>query len=205
MIGQRVGSRSVDIFVLETANPVELRFVHPIQQVLELRLGLTGIAHDESRAQGDVGADVAPFGDPVQGALGCGRTGHAFQRVRMAVLERDVEIGQDQPIGHQRDQLARMRIGIYIVQPHPQLAICAKRTKIAGQFGDRHLIAACAVFPVYAIGRRVLADHQKLFHSAFDQFLGFAHHRIMRAADQFAAHVRDDAELALVIATFRNL
>ena len=35
------------------------------------------------------------------------------------MLERDVEIGQDLALGHQRDDLVDMRIGIDVVQPHP--------------------------------------------------------------------------------------
>ena len=66
MVGQGVGPCPCDVFVLEATDAVELRFVQPIEQVLEFRLGLTRVADDEGRAQGDVGADVAPCGDFVE-------------------------------------------------------------------------------------------------------------------------------------------
>ena len=47
-------------------------------------------------------------GDLVEGPRRRRGAGHAAQDVRVAVLERDVEIGQDETVGHQRDQLAHM-------------------------------------------------------------------------------------------------
>jgi hypothetical protein len=45
------------------------------------------------------------------------------------MLERHVQIGQDHPIGHQRDEFVDVRIGIDIVQPNPgrQLAQGARQ------------------------------------------------------------------------------
>jgi hypothetical protein len=56
MIGQVVRPRPGDVFVLEAADPVELRLVQPVEQGLELGLGLARIADDEGRAQDDIGA-----------------------------------------------------------------------------------------------------------------------------------------------------
>ncbi len=60
--------------------------------------------------------------------------GRAMRRsdVGVGVLERDVEIGQDQALRHQRDQVAHMRIGIDVVQPHPG----PEAAQIARQIGD---------------------------------------------------------------------
>ena len=44
---------------------------------------------------------------------------HAFEDFRRRVLERNVEIGQHFPFCHQRDDIVHVRIGIDIVQPHP--------------------------------------------------------------------------------------
>jgi hypothetical protein len=68
MIGQGVGAGPGDIFIFETADPVELRLVQPIQQRLEFRLGLAGEADDEGRTQRDIGADAAPRRDLVKRA-----------------------------------------------------------------------------------------------------------------------------------------
>ena len=78
------------------------------------------------------GQTAAPGGDLVQRPGGGGGAGHAAQRVGMGVLEGDVEIGQDQPLGHQRDQLAHMRVGVDVVQPHPG----AEPAQFAGEVGD---------------------------------------------------------------------
>ena len=48
MIGQVVGARAGDVLILKTANPVELRLIHPIEQGLKLCFSLAGIADDES-------------------------------------------------------------------------------------------------------------------------------------------------------------
>ena len=61
-----------------------------------------------------------------------------LQRIGMGVLERNVEIGQDQPLGHQRDQLAHMRVGVDVMQPHPG----AQPPQIARQIGDMGAVAA---------------------------------------------------------------
>jgi hypothetical protein len=52
---------------------------------------------------------------------------HGLEHGGAAVLQRHVQIGQDQLIGHQRDQPVHLRIGIDVVQPHPgrQLAEAA--------------------------------------------------------------------------------
>ena len=44
---------------------------------------------------------------------------HAFEHRWRGMLERDVEIGRHQPLGHQRDDLADVRIGVDIVQTDP--------------------------------------------------------------------------------------
>jgi hypothetical protein len=87
VIGQGVRPRAGDVFVFEASDPVELRLVQPVEQGLELRLGLAGVADDEGRAQGDVGADRAPgprsrracvrrrAGAPCAGACRDGRAG----------------------------------------------------------------------------------------------------------------------------------
>ena len=57
---------------------------------------------------------------------------------------------------------------------------------------------------VHTIGRGVLADDQKLFDARLDQFFGFAQDGMGRSRHQTAAHVGDDAELARVVAAFRD-
>ena len=59
-IGQGIGGCALDRLEAEGADAVELRFVQPVQQILEIGLGLAGEADDEGRADRDVRADLAP-------------------------------------------------------------------------------------------------------------------------------------------------
>ena len=124
----------------------------------------------------------------------------------MGVLEGNVEVGQHQPLGHQRHQLAHMGVGVDIVEPHPS----AQAAQLAGEIGDMgaHLAALPrreVMLAVHAIGRGVLRDHQKLPHPRIHQLFRFAQDGMGRAAGQFAAHVGDDAEFAGMVAAFGNL
>src|SRR6185312_5352522 len=65
--------------------------------------------------------------------------------------------------------------------------------------------AALGIFEIHAVGTGVLRDHQQFLHAALDQLLGFQQHLIHRARNQVAAHRRDDAEAAAVVAAFGNL
>ena len=48
-------------------------------------------------------------------------------------------------------------------------------------------------------------DDQQFFHPGLDQPFGFADHRMGGAAGEFAAHVGDDAEPALVVTALGDL
>ena len=119
MIGQRVRPRAIDVFILKTPHSIQVRLIQPIQQGLKFSLGFTGIADNKRRTQGNLGADTAPCGNLIK-RFGRRRwPRHPPQNIRMRMLERYVQIGQDQPLSHQRDQIAHMGIGIDIMQPHP--------------------------------------------------------------------------------------
>ena len=61
------------------------------------------------------------------------------------------------------------------------------------------------VADVDAIGRGVLADDQQFLGPGGDQLLGLAQDRVGAAADEIAAHRRDDAEGAAMVAALGNL
>ena len=61
-----------------------------------------------------------------------------------------------------------------------------------------------AVFQVHAIGRCVLADDQEFTDPGIDQPLGLAQHGVSRTRGQLAAHLRNDAEAAAVVAALRD-
>ena len=107
--------------------------VEPVEQHLEILLGLAGEADDEGRADGEVRADLAPAADAVERLLLVGRPAHRLQHGRGGVLEGDVEIGQHLALRHQRDDLVDMRVGIDVVQAHPgaELAELAREVEEA--------------------------------------------------------------------------
>jgi hypothetical protein len=43
----------------------------------------------------------------------------ALSTCRRGVLERNVEIGEDLALGHQRDDVVDMRVGVDVVHAHP--------------------------------------------------------------------------------------
>ena len=130
-----VGDARRDRLVAEAADAIELRLVEPVEQQLEILVGLAGKADDEGRADGEIGTDLAPALDALQRLLLRRRPLHALEHVGAGVLERDVEIGQHLALGHQRDDLVHMRIGIDVMQPHPgaELAERARQIEEAGR------------------------------------------------------------------------
>ena len=126
----------------------------------------------------------------------------------LGMLERDVEIGEDQPLGHQRDDLVDVRIGIDVVEPHPAGSPSLPSSRARSVMWARTSLALPRprlVADVDAIGRRVLADDQQFLGAGGDQLLGLAQDRVGAAADEVAAQMRDDAEGAAVIAALGNL
>ena len=152
------------------------------------------------------GTDLAPLGDALQRLFLRGRTLHALEHVGRGVLERDVEIGQHLALGHQRNDVVDVRVGVDVMQPHPD-AEFAQRLRQVDELRADFLVApfAGSIFDVEPIGRGVLRDHQQFLDAGGDQFLGLAQHVGGRARHQIAAQARDDAERAAVVAAFGNL
>ena len=136
----------------------------------------------------------------------CAAGVHAPQHVRAGVLKRHVEIGQHLAVRHQRDDLVDVRVGIDVVQPHPDAELAERASEIE-EFRPQlaALPLARGIPDVDAVGRGILGDDQQLLHPGGDQPLGFAQNVGGRARDQVAAQPRDDAEGAAVVAAFGNL
>jgi hypothetical protein len=64
---------------------------------LEIRLGFTGKADDKAGTDRDIGRDAAPVADALKHLGFVGRPLHRLQHRRRGMLERDVEIGRQQP------------------------------------------------------------------------------------------------------------
>ena len=92
------------------------------------------------------------------------------------MLEGNVEIRQHAALGHQRQNLVDMGIGIDIVQAHPD----AERAERLGEAQEARLVilsapGALGVAEIEPIGARVLRDDEKLLHAGGDEPLRLAH------------------------------
>ena len=128
----------------------------------------------------------------------------------MAVLQRYIQVGQHQASCHQRNHLVHTRVGVHIVQAHPGTVGLGQLAQGLDQFEHARLdglavVKTGAVFDVHAVGRGVLTDHQQFLDAAFKQGTGLTQHVADRARHQVAAHRRDDAESAAVVAAFADL
>jgi hypothetical protein len=151
-------------------------------------------------------AGLAPAPDALERVHGRGRAPHALQHRGAGVLERDVEVGQHPALGHQRQHLVDVRVGIDVVHAHPG----AQLAEAARQVEEARLVALAApgvgqVPDVRAVGAGVLRDDQQLAHPGAHEALGLAQHLADGAAGEPAAQAGDDAEAALVVAALGNL
>ena len=192
MAVERLRARALDILVLEAANAVEFGLAQPIQQQREVRLRLAGKTDDEGRAHGEIRTHLTPVRNAPRGLLLMRGAAHGFQHGRARVLKRDVQIGQDLALCHQRNDVVDMRIRVDVVQPHPgtlsatQFAERGREVEEAG--GQRRTFpGAGRVFDVEPVSAGVLRDHQQLLDAGFDQPLGLGHHVIGRPARQAPA------------------
>ena len=63
---QRVRGGTLDRRVLEAADAIEPRYAQPVEQFIEIRVGLPRESDDERAADRNVGHDAAPRGDPLR-------------------------------------------------------------------------------------------------------------------------------------------
>ena len=118
VVHRRRGS-ALDGFELKCSDAVELRFLEPGEKVGDVLLRLPGEADDERRPHGEVGDLFAPGPDALEYLRVVGRSAHCAEHVGARVLERDVEVGKDQTLGHQRDDVVHVRVGVDVVQSDP--------------------------------------------------------------------------------------
>src|SRR5688572_21783289 len=94
-VRQVVGRGAFDRRVGKAAGPIDARFVHELQQVLEFGLGLAGETGDESAADDELRADLAPARDALEVLLAARGPLHAPEHVGVRMLERHVQVRQD--------------------------------------------------------------------------------------------------------------
>ncbi len=122
------------------------------------------------------------------------------------MLQRNIQIRQNQPLGHEGNQLVHMGVRINIMQAHPgpHLAQGTGQFRHPGTQGTP-LPEACSVPHIHPVGTGVLRNHQQLPNPGLDQMLGLLQHFPKRTADQIPTQGRNDAERAAMIAPLGNL
>ena len=103
-----------------------------------------------------------------------------------------------------------MRVRIDVVHPHPGAVFRGELTELLAQVEHPrlHWLAVPepgAVLDVDTVGARVLADHEQFLDAGLEQARRLAEHIADRPRHQVAAHARDDAERAAVVAAFADL
>ena len=117
------------------------------------------------------------------------------------MLEGNVEIGRDQAVRHQGNDLIDMRIGIDIVEPDPGTQLAQLAREVRHMRLDRATLPLPFFLPdIDAVGRCVLADDQQFLGARCNQLFRFTQHGIGAATDKIAADRRNDAEGAAMIA-----
>ena len=182
----------------ENAHVVELLFRHKVQQVLEVVLGLAGKAHDEGGAQHSFRELLANPFEQASCHVGLPGAVHGAQHLRVAVLQRQIEVGQHVghlPIGSQH--LGGEARGVGVVHPNPGDFHLPEGPQQLGELGFS--------IDVEAVVGGDLADQHQFLHPLARQGLGFGHDRFDRAGTLVAAQLGDDAEGAAVVAAFSHL
>ena len=118
------------------------------------------------------------------------------------MLEGNIEIGQHEAFGHERDDVVNMGVRVDVMEADP----CAELAEFAGEideFGADLAIfpLACGIFDVETVGGRVLRDDEEFLDASIDEFFRFAEHITDGAGDEIAAQFGDDAERAAIVAT----
>src|SRR4029077_11842938 len=90
-----IGSRAFHGVVAKAPDPVERRFVEPVEEKGKVRLGLAREADNEARAQRDIRTDGAPRANALARLLRSSRTAHTLEHGRRCMLEWDIQIRQD--------------------------------------------------------------------------------------------------------------
>ena len=170
-----------------------------LMKIVHVRVGLAGEPHDERRAERDPGHAAADAREQRIVGLSRPRALHPFEHGVRRVLQRQIDVLADLlAVGHgaQRPVVNRRRVQVEQTDPFE----APDRVQIAQQSGERAAFAA-----VDAVERGVLRDEQQLLHAARRQGLRFAHDGLRTAAPVMPPERRDDAERALVVASFGDL
>ena len=169
--------------------------------------GFAGEADDERRANGDAWDASANPGDEIDDVLAGRFAAHREQHLGVNVLQRDVDVARHFfAASDGRDEFVAEMGGVRVEQANPEIAVdLVDRFEQMNQrnaaAGIHELGRAGFFFPeIHSVIGRVLADEVELLHAFRDQIFDFSDNAMDRAGAMFAAHLRDDAKRARMIA-----
>ena len=93
-----------------------------------------------------LGQIVPPARDALRASLLAPPAGHAFENVGTGVLKRHVEIRKDLAVSHQGDDVVDMRVGIDVVQPHPDAELAEFARQIEKFRADLAVLPGAAAY-----------------------------------------------------------
>ena len=128
----------------------------------------------------------------------------------MGMLERNVQVRKDAALGHQRQHLVHVRVGVDVMQAHPGPVRLGQQGQPLAQVHQPRLDGlavpeAGTVLDVHPVSAGVLADDEQLLDTRVEQRPRLIEHITNGARHEVAAHAGDDAEGATVVAAFADL
>ena len=122
------------------------------------------------------------------------------------MLEGNVEVRENQPLGHERHHGIDRRIRVDVVETRPETELPEFVAKLEkARFHRTPTRKVEAVVAVEPVGSRILTDDQELLDTRLLEVFRFSQNVPDRATRERAAQLRNDAEGAVVIAPFADL
>ena len=184
--------------VREHAEPLEAVAGDQFLRRLEVGLGLARETGDQRAAHGDAGHLAAQAVEDATHLLAGDTALHRLQHRRGDVLDRDVEVlHRLRMLAQERRQLRQHGVRVGIHQPDPADAV--DLAELLEQRVDLALSRR-----VEAVGGAVLGDDDQFLHAGGGEVLRFFDQHLDRLAAVLAAHLRDRAERAGVVAALAD-
>lgn len=211
LVGELGGAGAFFLGVEENAEALEALFLDKFEEGLEVVVGFAGETDDEGGADGEVGDVGAEVAKERLNVLARGFALHCVEDVGVDVLEGDVDVGDDFGVMCDgADEFVAPMGWVGVEDSDPEVAFDLGKFVeevdegwAAG--GVNGLARAGAAGPeVHAVVGCVLADEVDFADALLDELADFADNGVDGATAVAAAHARDDAEGAGVVAAFGN-
>lgn len=153
---------------------LEAHLLHKTGQFGILLLRFPGESHDKARPEGRFRKDVADAVHDLAWIAGKGAP-HAGEHIRMRVLYRNVEIGDEwlSRLAQILEQVSGHACGVEIEQAQPFKA--RQRQEAVQQSAQ-----AVSFSEILAPDRQILSDEDQFLHTLIEQFSRFADEHVLR-------------------------